>query len=125
MAAPGSTRARGRSTEDLAAAHLEAAGLLIVDRNVEEKLAEVDLVARDEDGTHVFVEVRGRKHGEHGHPLETVDARKQARIVRGATAWLVAQELWDKVPLRFDVIAVTYDTTPPTITWIKNAFEAT
>lgn len=110
--------------EQAVASHLEAHGLEIVARNYESAGAEIDLVARDAapDGAPilVFVEVRSRATDEHGSPLETVDRRKQRRIIRAATAWLVAQGLWERVEVRFDVVAVVGDTPQ----WIRDAFEA-
>jgi putative endonuclease len=119
-----STRERGRAVEQAVAEHLRAHGLEIVDHNYEGAGAELDLVAREPapDGsfTYVFVEVRSRAHIEHGSPLETVGPRKQRRIVRAATAWLLAQGLWERVEVRFDVVAVELGTAP---TWIRGAFE--
>lgn len=111
--------------ERAVAEHLGAHGLHIIDRNYESAGAEVDLVAREPDAdggqTIVFIEVRSRSSARHGSPLETVDRRKQRRLIRAATAWLVEHDLWERVPIRFDVVAVTGDEAP---TWIRDAFEA-
>lgn len=111
--------------ERAVAEHLGAQGLHIIDRNYGSAGAEVDLVAREpsDDGsqTIVFIEVRSRSSSRHGSPLETVDRRKQRRIVRAATAWLVEHDLWERVPVRFDVVAVVGDQPP---TWIRDAFSA-
>lgn len=123
--ASGSTRDRGRAVEEAVAAHLQAHGLEIVDRNYTAAGAELDLVARDRapDGApvYVFVEVRSRASEEHGSPLETVDAAKQRRVIRAATAWLVAHALWERVEVRFDVVGVELGHAP---IWIRGAFEA-
>jgi putative endonuclease len=92
-------------------------GLEIVARNVTHAGAEIDLIARDGE-TIVFVEVRSRADDLRGHPLETVDERKQARVRRGATGWLLVHDLWERVPVRFDVIAIVGDD----LQWIANAF---
>ena len=122
---PGSTRDRGRAVEVAVAEFLRARGLEIVDQNYVGGGAELDLVAREpaSDGppTYVFVEVRSRASGEHGSPLETIDAAKQRRVIRAATAWLVAHDLWERVEVRFDVVAVELGQPP---TWIRGAFEA-
>jgi putative endonuclease len=93
--------------ERLAAEHLARAGYRIVARNVRADRVEIDLVA--ERGTLVvFVEVKTRAARGFGAPEEAVDARKRARIVRGARAWLHAQAL-RRARVRFDVIAVEPD----------------
>jgi putative endonuclease len=112
-----STRDKGRAGEDRAALFLSSRGLEIVARNVKAAGVEIDLIARDGE-TIVFVEVRGRADDRLGHPLETIDARKQARLRRGATGWLVGQQLWERVPMRFDVVALVGDD----IQWLRDVF---
>jgi putative endonuclease len=121
-----STRELGQHGERRAAAWLEAHGLAILDGNVTIAGAEIDLVARDpgepepgEPWTIVFVEVRGRSDDRRGHPLETIDARKQARVRRAATAWLVERDLWERVAVRFDVIGLVGEGDP---IWLRDAF---
>jgi putative endonuclease len=124
-----STRDLGQRGERRAAAWLEQHGLAILDGNVTLAGAEIDLIARDpaepefagsdEPWTCVFVEVRGRSDDRLGHPLETIDARKQARVRRAATAWLVGHDLWERVAVRFDVIALVGDDDP---LWLRDAF---
>jgi putative endonuclease len=100
-------RALAAEGERLAAEHLARAGYRIVARNVRADRVEIDLVA--ERGTLVvFVEVKTRAARGFGAPEEAVDARKRARIVRGARAWLHAQAL-RRARVRFDVIAVEPD----------------
>lgn len=93
-------------------------GLELLERNAVCSGVELDLIARDGE-TIVFVEVRGRSDDQRGHPLETIDARKRGRLRRGATAWLVARGLWERVPVRFDVVALVGDD----IQWLQNAFD--
>lgn len=116
-----STRERGQAVEASVAELLEAHGLRIVDRNVAAAGGEVDLVALTEQNgepLYVFVEVRSRAADDLGSPLETVDASKQRRVIRAATAWLVARDLWERVAVRFDVVGVTGDR----VDWIRSAF---
>ncbi len=116
-----STRVRGQRGEDRAAAHLLDAGLEILERNVTIAGAELDLICQTGE-TIVFVEVRGRSDDRLGHPLETVDARKRGRIRRAATGWLVARGLWERVAVRFDVVALVGDDGTQRIEWIRDAF---
>lgn len=92
-------------------------GLEILERNVTCAGAELDLIVRDGE-TIVFVEVRGRADDRRGHPLETVDLRKQSRLRRGATGWLVQRDLWERVAIRFDVVTLVGDD----IEWLRDAF---
>jgi putative endonuclease len=120
-----STRTRGRASEDLAASYLESRGLVVCARNVTLAGAELDLVARHDD-TVVFIEVRSRADVRAGHPLETIRRDKQRRLQRAATAWLVRENLWERVAVRFDVVAIVigdHDKAPE-ITWIAGAFDA-
>ncbi len=119
---PASTTARGRVAEDAVADHLVRHGLEVIDRNVCAAGGEVDLIAREgEPPTYVFAEVRSRATAAHGSPLETVGRAKQRRIIRAATAWLVARDLWERVEVRFDVVAVVGG---EILTWVRGAFEA-
>lgn len=129
-AASASTRTRGRASEDLAASYLESRGLVVCARNVTLAGAELDLVARlaDDDEappTIVFVEVRSRANDKSGHPLETIGPLKRRRLIRAATAWLVQENLWERVVVRFDVVAIVlgHDDEAPEITWIAGAFD--
>ena len=54
------TQALGRYGEELAAQHLIAAGMAVLARNWRCAQGELDLVARDVDGTIAFVEVKTR-----------------------------------------------------------------
>ncbi|MFO7566702.1 MAG: YraN family protein [Enhygromyxa sp.] len=112
-----STRERGQQGEERAAEHLLRSGLEILARNVTAAGAELDLIARDGE-TIVFVEVRKRSDDRRGHPLETIDARKQARVRRGATGWLIAQGLWERVAVRFDAVAIVGDD----VEWLRDVF---
>ncbi|MBX7078816.1 MAG: YraN family protein [Nannocystaceae bacterium] len=124
MADEDSTRARGQRVEAQVAAFLARHGLELVATNVTLANAELDLVMRADTGepTIVFVEVRSRRDAERGHPVETIDATKRRRIVRAATAFLVAQGLWERVAVRFDVVTVVGDDAPQ-FEWWPSAFE--
>jgi Holliday junction resolvase-like predicted endonuclease len=52
----------------------------------------------------VFVEVKTRRTRRFGDPELAVDAAKQLRLARGASAWLQARG-GHAGPIRFDVIA--------------------
>ncbi len=94
----------GRYGEDLAAAHLVAAGLQLLARNWRCPQGELDLVAADGD-TVVFCEVKTRTSTAYGLPAEAVTPAKAARLRRLGAAWLCsADRSWQFV--RFDVVSV-------------------
>lgn len=120
--APGaSTRVRGAAAEDLALAHLQRAGLLLVERNYRTPGrggGEIDLILREPDGTLVFVEVRARIDASRGGAAASIGAVKQGRIVRAARHYLLRHR--SPPPCRFDVVAIDGER----IEWLKAAFDA-
>jgi putative endonuclease len=114
--------ALGQRSEALAAKHLEDKGYVILARNWRRPEAELDLVASVE-GLCVFVEVRSRTGTERGHALETIDARKRARVLRAARMY-IEEERPPAAVFRFDVIAVTFslDGSPPDVIHLEDAF---
>jgi putative endonuclease len=76
----------GAYGERVAAAHLVAAGMVILERNWRCPAGEIDIVARDGDVL-VFCEVKTRRGTGFGSPLEAVTAVKAARLRRLAAAW--------------------------------------
>jgi putative endonuclease len=112
----------GRLAEAIAAAWLQDRGMSVVERNWRRPQAEIDLVMRD-GSTCVFVEVRSRTGDEHGDPLESVNARKRAHLVRGARLYIQEAQPADRY-FRFDVVGVVFpgDQTAPRIEHIEDAF---
>ncbi|MBU4215765.1 MAG: YraN family protein [Actinobacteria bacterium] len=103
------TEAVGRYGEDLAAAHLEAAGWQVLDRNWRCVHGELDLVALDGDEL-VAVEVKTRRSRTYGSPAEAVTRTKLARLRRLAAAWLAAHDA-RPASVRIDVLAITVSRT--------------
>ncbi|MGE5094194.1 MAG: YraN family protein [Betaproteobacteria bacterium] len=106
----------GDGAEERAASFLQRHGVRIVARNYRTRLGEIDLVGY-EGGTLVFVEVRLRSGSRFGGGAESVDLRKQRRIVMAARHFLMA--LGREPPCRFDVVSLQRDAP----TWIRGAFE--
>jgi putative endonuclease len=94
----------GKRGEALAAEHLIALGLEIIDRNWRCSQGEIDLVALD-DGEVVFVEVKTRSSLAFGHPLEAITVTKLARLRRLAAAWCEAHPERHS-HIRIDAIAI-------------------
>jgi putative endonuclease len=95
----------GRYGEALAAAHLEAKGYRIAERNYRAGRGEIDLIAWTPDGGQlVFVEVKTRSGDGFGGPEEAVNRDKQRILVRCAGAYMTAiGYAWE---VRFDIVAV-------------------
>lgn len=98
------TLAVGAYGERLAAAHLVAQGMSILDRNWRCPAGEIDIVARDGNAV-VFVEVKTRRGDGFGFPSEAVLDGKVQRLRRLASRWLLATGV-RPVEIRFDVISV-------------------
>jgi putative endonuclease len=94
----------GRYGEDVAARHLTAAGMEVLQRNWRCDLGEVDLLARDGDAL-VVCEVKTRSGLDYGTPLEAVTRRKLARLRRLAARFL-EETGWHPVEVRVDVVSV-------------------
>lgn len=97
--------ALGAYGEQVAAAHLVAAGMAIVERNWRCEMGEIDIVARDGD-TLVVCEVKTRSGGQFGSPLEKVTPAKAARLRRLAARWIVERGLHPD-DVRIDLVGVT------------------
>jgi len=111
----------GRRGEELAARHLQAAGLAIIDRNWRCGQGEIDIVALDADEL-VFVEVKTRSSTGFGHPLEAITPTKLARLRRLAAAWC-AEHPDDHSLIRIDAIGVIAGFgEPATIDHLKRVF---
>ena len=98
--------ALGRYGEQLAADHLLALGMQVLDRNWRCREGELDLVARDVDGTLVFVEVKTRSGTGFGEPSEAVGRRKAAKVRQVALLWLAQCRPPGVGELRFDVVSI-------------------
>lgn len=96
----------GAFGERVAAHHLEAAGMTIVDRNVRISRTEVDLIARDGNDL-VFVEVRTRRNAP-GLAAESIIPAKLQRIWGFALAYC-ERDGHDPGTIRLDVVVVELD----------------
>lgn len=113
----------GRRGEDAALAHLESAGLRLLERNYRCRAGEIDLVMQD-GPTLVLVEVRLRSSADYGGAAASVGRAKQRRFTLAAKHLMLTRPEYRRLPARFDVIAL--DRNAPadelTIRWIRDAF---
>lgn len=119
----------GRSAEDLAVAHLEAAGAQVLLRNFRRRTGELDIIAQ-QGSTLLVVEVRLRSRADYGGAAASVDAIKQRKIIRTTEQLLQTRRDLARWPVRFDVVVVMPKLAPTDrsgawqVEWIRHAFEA-
>ena len=121
------TNAIGQNAEDLALLFLKNKGMQLIKRNYRCKMGEIDLIMHHQTEL-VFVEVRYRKHTNFGSGAESVDYRKQQKILKSAEHFLQCHNKYAKQPCRIDVVSITApDKTSAQqadIDWIPNAIQA-
>ncbi len=119
----------GQWAEQKAEQFLISEGLRLRQRNFNRVCGEIDLIM-EEASTLVFVEVKLRSQRAWVGALESVDQRKQRKLVKTAN-WYLQRTCRDSFPpCRFDVVAIKHNSrenTPLerksfTLEWIKNAF---
>ncbi len=116
----------GNIGEEAAVKALKKQGYKIIERNYRIKMGEIDIIAKDGEYT-VFVEVRLRKSNDFGSPADTIDKRKQQKIIKAAQMYAVKNDIYD-TPMRFDAVLINADTVGEKlvntkIEIIKNAFQ--
>jgi putative endonuclease len=105
----------GSEAEQAAEIMLCHAGLQILARNFRCKMGEIDLIAKEivttgiikEKITIVFIEIRRRSHGSFGSGFDSVDYRKQQKLIRTARLYLQQHKFFDQYPCRFDIVSVS------------------
>lgn len=105
-----STRAIGCRAEDAVADYLAKSGLVVLARNLRVGRIEIDVVVRDGPVV-ALVEVRTRGSSSWVRSLDSIDARKRARI-RSAGERLWRERFSRDVSIermRFDAASVTFD----------------
>ena len=115
------TRQRGALAEDRALAHLQAAGLRLVQRNYRTPGrggGEIDLILRERDATLVFVEVRSRASRAFGGAGASITSSKRRRLIFAAQHYLL--RLNPPPPCRFDAVLIEGDS----VQWLRAAFDA-
>ena len=114
------TNRTGRRAEDYCATYLQRAGLRVLVRNWRCRHGEIDLIAQDGE-TLVFLEVRFWREERYGGARESIGARKRARLIAAARAYLAGRR---EVACRFDALLLD-SLDPPALEWIRDAFQET
>jgi putative endonuclease len=111
---------QGVLAEQLAAQYLQQQGLKLLHTNYSCRFGEIDLILQDGD-THIFAEVRLRSNAAFGGAAASIDARKQAKLLKTAQFYLSS---FKRIPpCRFDAVLMQ-SADLQQIEWIKNAFTA-
>lgn len=117
-----SRQERGQTAENFAAAYLQKQGFTLIERNYRCRGGELDLIMRDKTLL-IFVEVRLRGENSWANPLESVDYKKQKRLILAARHYLQHQaNNWESC--RFDVLGLYPHNGGFRPDWLVDAFRA-
>ena len=108
----------GAQAETLAAKFLQQQGLKLLQQNYRCRFGEIDLILQDGDAL-VFAEVRLRSRGDFGGAASSINAAKQAKLVRAAQHYLAT--LAHIPPCRFDAVLLQA-ADGSGIEWVRDAF---
>ncbi len=117
---PEKSMSSGEIGEFLACVFLKNNGYRIIGKNFRTRFGEIDIIAED-NKTICFVEVKSRSYTSYGLPEESVDSRKQEKIVKTALAYITTNDI-TSTDMRFDIVSV--DLKKRQCTLIRNAFNA-
>lgn len=114
----------GESTHDIGARgearaveYLHAHGYTVIERNFRNRTGEVDIIAV-EGGTIAFCEVKSWERMPISGLEQTLNRRKQGRIIRTSLWYLQRHPDLSRLQPRFDVLFVT----PESVEHLENAF---
>jgi putative endonuclease len=99
------TQSKGEFYEQIAKDYLECNNLEFITSNYSCNHGEIDLIMQDRANI-IFVEVRVRSNDYYGHPIETIDKRKQTKLINTAEHFLNNNYKYNKQPLRFDAVTM-------------------
>ncbi|TCS79204.1 YraN family protein [Tepidibacillus fermentans] len=94
----------GKWGEEKAKEYLLSQGYVLIEENWRTRYGELDLIMLDQ-GTVVFIEVRTKSNLHYGKAIESIDQRKQHKLLLTAQAFLQSKKWWDR-PIRFDMVSL-------------------
>lgn len=106
----------GNDVEEYVVKYLSSKGIRIIDRNFYTKHGELDIIGMDDEYL-VFFEVKYRKDGKYGNPLEAVTKKKIRNLYNASRIYLYLKHYPENTFIRFDCIGVSEGK----IEWLKNA----
>jgi putative endonuclease len=104
---PQNARQKGRRYEKSAEEFLVQKGFRIIERNWQAGHQEIDLIAVDKN-TIAFIEVKGSRNENFGHPAERLGRRKRQNLIKAATRYVIEKNL-SGYDLRYDLVAIIGD----------------
>lgn len=116
-------REKGKQIETQACKLIAKQGLKLLERNFTKKTGEIDIIALDQNQDLVFIEVRFRQNQNFGEGFETVDFKKQQKIINTAKLFLSSQIKYQHHACRFDIISASTYNGELQLKWLKHAFE--
>ena len=114
---------RGDRAENLACDYLRQQNLSLIERNFRCRYGEIDLIMRDGSYT-VFIEVRARSKSTFADAAESIDARKQRKIIAASQAYLQKNPSARHGPVRIDVVTLDSTAANTRVQWLKDAIQA-
>jgi putative endonuclease len=94
----------GKWGEDRAAEFLQRKGFDIIERDWKSGHRDIDIIAQDENGSLIFVEVKTRRNRLFGDPEEAVDYQKLQSLQRAINHYIKFRKYDGEV--RLDIITV-------------------
>ncbi len=102
---------------------MESSDYRLVCANYTCRVGEIDLIMQSKAAI-VFVEAGYRHHNTFESALESIDSKKQTRVIKATQHLLLANPEFEYRAARFDVIGFAGDASAPEMHWIENAFSA-
>ncbi|MDQ5983397.1 MAG: hypothetical protein RUMPE_00408 [Eubacteriales bacterium SKADARSKE-1] len=96
----------GNFGEEFVSKYMQQKGYSLVERNFHSRFGEIDIIVKNSEYI-VFIEVRTRKGNSIISGVESVDTKKQKKIIK--TAMMYLNKNHTELQPRFDVVEVNYD----------------
>lgn len=110
----------GKWGEDIAARYMESKGYRVLLRDWKYEHRDLDIIATDDDGLCVFVEVKTRRDEKFANADEAVSPDKVRSLSIVANAFVKSHML--NVEIRFDIITIVGTPESYEVRHVENAF---
>ena len=99
-----SRKALGNWGEETAKQYLIDKGYFLLDQNWRTQVGELDLIMLDR-GIVVFIEVRTKSTSQFGTAIESINYKKQQKLLVTAQSYLQRKKWWNRTT-RFDLVTI-------------------